>query len=431
MIASANNGPRKEIKIESGGVMAIGQPVVVYSALYGDGTERYANVTEIVQGFGDTWPENWEELVYGSRKASMVAVSGGMTQPESSSLVIHRAYYGIPDGAPTFVEPPLDVTATLQAKVVGGSLDLSVTNAELGVGNPFRGHKKRLWVQYAYDGGAPVEVTKDERDWLIIGQSARYVKGAQVSMVETDPSSRAFSTAAQAMDRFVEAFKGIPPETIAAIDKLDRQQSPQALNDLLIRRFAISSHRLRGPMPIEVPTFHRNDLATLFAELGFNRGAEIGVAEANYSEVLVKANPQLELLCVDPWHAYSGNKQQKSKEKHEYAYNEATRKLAGSKARLIMKTSAEAVVDVPDGSLDFIYIDGNHSFNYVMLDLICWSAKVRSGGLITGDDFYYLDPNRWGAGPVEAVMAYTSAHKINPWFTFMGHKSIDYCWVKQ
>ena len=184
-------------------------------------------------------------------------------------------------------------------------------------------------------------------------------------------------------------------------------------------------------MPIEVPTFHRNDLAALFAELGFNHGAEIGVAEGNYSEVLVKANPQLELLCVDPWHAYSGNKQQKSKEKHEYAYNEAQRKLAGSKARLIMKTSMEAVIDVPDGSLDFIYIDGNHSFNYVMLDLICWSAKVRSGGLITGDDFYYLDPNRWGAGPVEAVMAYTQAHKISPWFTFQGHKSIDFMWVKQ
>ena len=317
-------------------------------------------------------------------------------------------------------EKPLDVTDVLRRKVVGDSLDMNVCNAELEVGNPWRGIKKRLIVVYAYNGSQPVTLTKDERDWLIIGQSARYVKQAESVFISSDKVME---------EELVEAKLGPAPGVFTDSKSL---MSATALNDFLVRKFAIPAHRLRGPMPIEVPAFHRNDLAALFAELGFNRGAEIGVAEGNYSEVLCKANPQLELLAVDPWHRYSGNPQNKPKEKDEYAYNEAKRKLAPyPNVRLMKMYSMDAVREVPDGYLDFVYVDGHHGFDFCIQDIIEWSKKVRSGGLVSGDDFYYLDPNRWGAGPVEAVMAYTQAHKINPWFTFMGHKSIDFCWVKQ
>ncbi len=383
------------------------------------------------------WPENWEELVYGVEKnKSFVSVGGddagrsGVSNDsggqKASTLVIESAFYGI--GPPP---DTIDVSEVLQRKVVNGSLDICVTNADLEVGNPFRGQKKKLAVHYSYDGGPIVAVEKEERDWLIIGQSARYVK--QPSKIDSvlkaiegsvfDP--RAKSVLVNTDGSAVVTLSSDPPKSKVA------HLSAAGLNDFLIRKFNIPSHRLRGPMPIEIPTFHRNDLAQLFAELGFNRGAEIGVAEGNYSEVLVKANPNLELLCVDPWHRYSGNPQNKTKEKNEYAYNEAKRKLAGYNAILIQELSMECVRNVVDESLDFVYIDGHHGFDYVMQDLIEWSKKVRSGGLITGDDYYYLDPKRWGAGPVEAVQAYTTAHKITPWFIFQGHKSIDFMWVKQ
>lgn len=362
-----------------------------------------------------TWPENWEELVYGGKAVVVndigryVDVDNSSSGNEYSMLKIHSAHYGINDT--DFIH----VTEALNNRIKDNSLDLVVTNSELEVGNPYRGKKKRLRVTYSYDGGEPVTVEREERDWLIIGQSAGYVKQTVSTTDKVDVTSNLVQ------DNFTEVVGNSPQlynSTVAS------------LTDLLIRRFSIPSHRLRGPMPIEVPTFHRDDLAKLFAELGFNRGAEIGVAEGNYSEVLVKANPNLELLCVDPWHAYSGNPQNKSKEKNEYAYNEAKRKLEGSNARLIMKSSIDAARDVDDGSLDFVYVDGNHSFDFVLLDLILWGRKVGSGGLITGDDYYYLDPKRWGAGPVEAVQAYTSAHKINPWFICNADRSTDYFWVK-
>ena len=370
-----------------------------------------------------TWPENWEELVYGSNKKTSSITVGVMVNHSdavdrnvgvsNSALTLHSAHYGISD------TQYLDVRDVLQQSVVGGSLDIVVTNDSLKVGNPFRGQKKRLTVTYSYDSNEPVTVTRDERDWLIIGGSARYVKGVDSAAKVAE----GFKQLGKAVD---EAAVSIT--TLGAVIK----GGAAALNDLLIRRFHIHDRRLRGPMPIEVSSFHRDDLAKLFAELGFTKGAEIGVAEGNYSEVLLKANPDCRLLLVDPWHAYSSNPQNKSKERNEFAYREVQRKTAPyPNVKLDMRYSMDAVKDVPDSSLDFVYVDGNHLFDFAVMDLIEWSRKVRSGGLVTGDDYYALDQKRWkGGGVVEAVQAYVNAHQIPIWYIFQGHKSVDFAWVK-
>jgi hypothetical protein len=184
-------------------------------------------------------------------------------------------------------------------------------------------------------------------------------------------------------------------------------------------------------MPIELRDFHRNDLAQLFAELEFKRGAEIGVAEGKYSEVLLKANPDCELLLVDPWHAYSDNPQNKSIEKNKYAYNETVRRTKDyPNVRLDMRFSMDAVRDVGETTLDWVYIDGHHSYPYVMCDIVEWAKRVRSGGIVALDDVYKLDEARWGAGPMEAIYDYTRAMRINPWFLIDAHKSVDAFFVK-
>jgi len=212
----------------------------------------------------------------------------------------------------------------------------------------------------------------------------------------------------------------------------DPPRTAPALNDYLIRKFSISPQRLRGPMPIELRDFHRNDLAQLFAELGFKRGAEIGVAEGRYSEVLLKANPECELLLVDPWHAYSENPQNKPNDKHEFAYNEVVRKTKDYPNVIIEKGySMDVVRHLLYDSLDFVYVDANHLFDECIQDIVEWSKRVRSGGIVSGDDYYGLDQKRWaGGGVVEAVQAYTNAHRIPIWYIFAGHKSTDFMWVK-
>lgn len=40
-----------------------------------------------------------------------------------------------------------------------------------------------------------------------------------------------------------------------------------------------------------------------------------------------------------------------------------------------------------DGSLDAVYIDGEHSERAFRVDVICWRPKIKKGGLLMGHDF--------------------------------------------
>ena len=49
--------------------------------------------------------------------------------------------------------------------------------------------------------------------------------------------------------------------------------------------------------------------------------------------------------------------------------------------------SLEFVQSIPDNSLDFIYIDGDHSYSAVKKDIVAWIPKVKTNGVICGHDF--------------------------------------------
>lgn len=151
------------------------------------------------------------------------------------------------------------------------------------------------------------------------------------------------------------------------------------------------------------------ELIQHFSELGYKVGAEIGVSQGFFSEALFKAIPGLKLYCVDAWLSYPECKRWMPNQARADTYYDITKKrLAPYNAVIMKEMSMDAVKKIPDGSLDFIFIDSNHKFDYVMQDLIEWSKKVRVGGMITGDDYFHFK----GAGVVEAVDAYTKAHGI-------------------
>jgi hypothetical protein len=181
-----------------------------------------------------------------------------------------------------------------------------------------------------------------------------------------------------------------------------------------------------GPgSPIEIPNVGRDNLAELFAELGFLNGIEVGTENGLYAEVLCKANPKLKLTCVDSWKAYPGLTEYVAQTRIEAAYQEAKRRLSKYNCKLIRAFSMDAVKNIPDNSLDFVYIDANHAFNYVMEDLTEWSKKVRVGGIVSGHDYF---PPRANAevkcDVIEALHDFTIKEAITPWF-ILGNK-----WVK-
>jgi len=56
------------------------------------------------------------------------------------------------------------------------------------------------------------------------------------------------------------------------------------------------------------------------------------------------------------------------------------------KVIFIVKKSEDAGDDVPN-SIDFVYIDGDHSYDGVKKDIDLYYPKVKSGGIIGGHDF--------------------------------------------
>ncbi len=152
------------------------------------------------------------------------------------------------------------------------------------------------------------------------------------------------------------------------------------------------------------------ELLEYFAELKFTIGAEIGVAQGEFSESMFKAIPNLKLYCIDIWRPYHGNRLSGSWERNKNFKAIASQKLSKYNAVIINKMSLDAANDIPDNSLDFVFIDANHSFDYVIQDLIIWSKKVKTGGIVSGDDYY----STFRVQVPDAVDAYTKAHKITP-----------------
>lgn len=155
---------------------------------------------------------------------------------------------------------------------------------------------------------------------------------------------------------------------------------------------------------------NRVDLADYFNDLGFKTGAEIGVAEGRYSEILCQKIPGLMLDCVDPWAPYSGN--WRSREDQDKAYDIAKKRLSKYNAKLHKQESLAAALltGIAPPGYDFVFIDGAHDFDNVMLDILVWSPLVRKGGIVAGHDYY--ESHQGTVQVVPAVDAYVKAHKI-------------------
>lgn len=177
-----------------------------------------------------------------------------------------------------------------------------------------------------------------------------------------------------------------------------------------------------------IPGSSRDDLPEFLAKNGFLKGAEIGVDRGAYSEKLCQAG--LTLYSIDPWIVFRGNGIDPRKKEHlEYLYEKTKKRLAPYNCTIIRKTSQEAAKDIPKRSLDFVYIDGDHEFGSVAMDLQIWSDKVRKGGVIAGHDYY--STNRGMRGVRYAVDAFCENSDVYDFYVLAGRdESLSYLFFK-
>ncbi len=150
--------------------------------------------------------------------------------------------------------------------------------------------------------------------------------------------------------------------------------------------FNIPYYGLRG---VEIPDVWRDDLPKFLFESGCRVGVEIGVNEGEYGIKLCQAG--LKVYGIDPYIAY---KQYKEPEAYVSHYEQALKHLAGLNYKIIKKFSMDALADFEDGSLDFVYIDGNHTLPYITADIFGWEPKLRKGGIMSGHDYAFVRGTR-------------------------------------
>lgn len=137
----------------------------------------------------------------------------------------------------------------------------------------------------------------------------------------------------------------------------------------------------------------REKLAEFFVERGFKVGAEIGVEQGEYTEVLCKAG--LEIYAIDAWQAHKGYRDHVNQKKLDGFLEKTKERLAPYNCHVVKAFSMDAARDFDDESLDFVYIDANHTFRHVADDIYEWSRKVRKGGIVSGHD-YKIFPGKFG-----------------------------------
>lgn len=123
---------------------------------------------------------------------------------------------------------------------------------------------------------------------------------------------------------------------------------------------------------------------------------EVGVQRAKFSEHLLRHWKGTTLVSIDPWREFQTEEYvdvaNVPQSRHDQFYMESIRRLRRFGARSVIwrLLSGEAASLVDDGSVDFCYLDADHSYEAVRQDLRFWYSKVAGGGVLAGHD-YILD----------------------------------------
>lgn len=98
------------------------------------------------------------------------------------------------------------------------------------------------------------------------------------------------------------------------------------------------------------------------------------------------------MIAVDTWEQREGVSERYARYRHENNYNRVLERFDGRPIEVMRMLTSEAAKLVPDGSLDFAFVDASHEYESVAQDIDDWLPKVRS--MLLGHDWLNPDVKR-------------------------------------
>lgn len=165
---------------------------------------------------------------------------------------------------------------------------------------------------------------------------------------------------------------------------------------------------------------HRNDLPHVLTKHNMlGMGVEVGTFYGAYANhILLHWLGQLR--CVDPyahadesvWHDGC------NRVDLEAVYQAAKADLErNNRCKIIRKPSLEGAKDFKKGSLEFVFLDGNHALEAVVADIDAWYIKVKPGGIFGGHDFYRRNDAETRSNAMDAVLDFGESIGCRPHVT--------------
>jgi hypothetical protein len=93
---------------------------------------------------------------------------------------------------------------------------------------------------------------------------------------------------------------------------------------------------------------------------------------------------------------------------YEEIHQRLSHKTKNNKVKIVTDDSNNYAKQIPDKSIDMVYIDSAHDFDHVTNDLDTWSKKLKPEGFLCGHDFRPC----W-QGVVKAVENFLEKHNMS------------------
>jgi len=124
------------------------------------------------------------------------------------------------------------------------------------------------------------------------------------------------------------------------------------------------------------------------------KGVEVGSFKGDYAvDILKKWDGHL--FMVDVWTGL-GEEYNDANNHNRFEnpiYVDCVRNVErfGFRATMIRTKSEIGSELFADNSIDFVYIDANHAYDFVKQDISLWYPKVKPGGFLMGHDYLAID----------------------------------------